>query len=104
MATEKYQCEERVYGARLETWQCQNRAVVQRNGKWFCRVHDQEYIAQKRRVQEEKWNRKWAEKRAMQEKRNILAEIGKGFDIALLRRNAQTIREFIETLKEAPNG
>jgi len=27
--------------------QCNNKAVVERDGKWYCKIHDPEYIKQK---------------------------------------------------------
>lgn len=35
-------CSVRVYGDRVRDWPCRLPGVVQRDGKWYCRVHDPE--------------------------------------------------------------
>lgn len=43
MGDQQY-CSATVYGPRVQSWGCQRRGVVQRNGKWFCRQHDPEAV------------------------------------------------------------
>lgn len=39
--------------------QCQKNAVVERNGKWYCKIHDPVYIKQKNDASMQKWEEKW---------------------------------------------
>lgn len=43
---------------------CNNKAKIYRNGKWYCGIHDPDKIAEKKRLQQEKWDKKWAESEA----------------------------------------
>lgn len=50
--------------------QCQKNAVVERNGKWYCKIHDPEYIKQKQNASMQKWQEEWKaeeHKRRMQQ-------------------------------------
>jgi len=47
MITKGEQCSETVWGERVQSWQCQKRAVVVRDGKPYCKIHDPEYIVRK---------------------------------------------------------
>jgi len=38
-------------------YQCTKKAVVERDGKWYCKIHDPEYIKQKDVEREEKRNK-----------------------------------------------
>lgn len=51
------QCHQRVWGERVDSWCCQKKAVVQRNGKNYCKIHDPEYIAAKDKARQEKWSK-----------------------------------------------
>jgi hypothetical protein len=59
-------CSERVMGegqwGAFHTHQCKNKAVVERDGKWYCRIHDPEYVKEKRQ-------KRFAEKDAQQKKK-----------------------------------
>ena len=54
--TTQQRCEERVsrQGDYWHTYQCSREAVVERNGKWYCKVHDPQYRAQKQKVRDAK--------------------------------------------------
>jgi len=41
------QCSEQVWYDAWHKKQCEKKAIVQRDGKWYCKVHDPEYIKQK---------------------------------------------------------
>ena len=55
-------CHTRIYGGRGFGWQCTKKVVVTRNGKRYCKIHDPEYIAEKRRKWQEKFDKEWAKK------------------------------------------
>ena len=56
-------CQETIYGERGFFHQCQNKPKVTRDGKLYCRIHDPEYITEKRQKDQAKWDKEWAEKR-----------------------------------------
>ena len=107
-AMAKQRCEERVYKGGFPNYQCQKLAVVQRGDKWFCRVHDPEYIAEKNAKKNAalyiKWDREKAETARQQRRVRIEALIYKDFDTAFLEKHAQAIRQFIESLNRPPTS
>ena len=58
--TDKIECSERVYPN--EQWgsfyphQCKKTAIVERNSKWYCKLHDPEYRKQKDAERSQKWD------------------------------------------------
>ena len=56
-------CSARVYGPRADSWGCMRKATVERNGKWYCKVHDPEYKAAK----ESAWEKKRREQDAQRD-------------------------------------
>ena len=48
-------CSKIVPGAGWYRHDCSRKATVERDGKWWCWQHDPEYVAEKRRKEEEKW-------------------------------------------------
>ena len=56
--TEKHQCSVKVWDDRSFSWQCLKPAKVERDGKWYCSIHDPEYIKAKNKAREEEWERK----------------------------------------------
>ncbi len=49
------QCSERVWFDSWRTSQCQRKATVERDGKWYCKIHDPEYIKAKHTKRETKY-------------------------------------------------
>ncbi len=69
--TEKKQCSEDVF-ERYWDHPCSKLAVIERDGAWYCKIHDPEYIKVKRakeeaayQVRSEESNRKWARAEAL---------------------------------------
>lgn len=56
-------CSQRVFD-RTFGYQCQKKAVIERDGKPYCKIHDPEYIKAKRDAQQAKFEAEWAEKEA----------------------------------------
>ena len=52
--TDKKQCSEKVWDG-WHHFPCQRPAKVERDGKWYCGIHDPEYIKAKNQAKEEKW-------------------------------------------------
>lgn len=36
------ECQARVFGERVHSWQCSRKGTVEREGKWYCKQHDPE--------------------------------------------------------------
>ena len=50
---EKAKCSEKVWhSGAFHPYQCQNKVVVEREGKPYCRIHDPEYIKEKQAKRE----------------------------------------------------
>ena len=52
-------CSERVFSndrADFGGHMCRNKASVLRDGKWYCKIHDPEYVNKKRAEQSRIWN------------------------------------------------
>ncbi|MFA4974910.1 MAG: hypothetical protein WC683_20090 [bacterium] len=45
--TDKPKCSERIFRDYTH-YPCQHPAVVERDGKWYCKIHDPEYVKAKR--------------------------------------------------------
>jgi len=101
--TEKHQCSENVFEVDGFDHQCQKTATVERNGKWYCTIHDPEYINAKREKRNAKWD---AERKARKERyalddaRNNATE---GLSLAELQSvtpgQIRALPELIEALK-----
>lgn len=96
------QCQYRVYGDRGQSWQCQKKAVVERDGKFYCKIHSPEYIAEKKR----KWNESYDRERAENEKRwhrkEVIREVCEPFTTEWLEANASVLKaskDMYEALK-----
>lgn len=56
-------CRETVRGRHFNC-RCNNRAKVERDGYWYCGVHDPVRLEEKRKAQEEKWRRESEQRQA----------------------------------------
>ncbi len=60
MAEQKRQCSANRHARdAYESWhtqKCENHAVVEREGKWYCRIHDSEYVKAKLAKLQAKWD------------------------------------------------
>lgn len=63
--TKEERCSEQVYEhtgfGRFH--QCERRAVVEREGKPYCKIHDPEYVKKKKLASQAKYDKKWASRR-----------------------------------------
>jgi len=80
--------------------QCRKKAVIERDGVWYCKIHDPEYIREKREKAQQEYERKIAGDRARYGRQWILQDIGEGFENEFLKSHTARIREYIESLKE----
>ena len=64
LKAEKHQCE----GIKRGTWhrhRCITNGSIERDGKWYCGIHDPVKIAEKRKRGKEKWDEEWTKARAV---------------------------------------
>ena len=43
--------------------QCHKKTIVEHDGKWYCKIHNPEYIKEKERIRTEKYQQKWDKRR-----------------------------------------
>ena len=84
-------------------YRCTKRAVVERNGKPYCKIHDPEYIKAKTKEKDAKWDREWTERKKGLERKSLIASIFKDIDTEMIEANKDKYREaprLYEALKE----
>lgn len=72
-----------------------NKPTVTRDSKLYCRIHDPEYIAEKRRKEQAKWEKEWAEKKKRWTLDDARAKTTEGLTLEELQ---QVTPEMIRTL------
>ena len=87
---EKKQCQAQVYGDRF-SHQCQKNAVAERDGKFYCMVHDPEYIKEKRRKWDEKFDKEYIESQERYHREEVIKRVCEPFTTEWLEANANFI-------------
>jgi len=96
----KQRCEARVcYDSWGHSHQCYKPAIIQQDGKWYCKIHDPEYIEQKKQERQRKWDAEWSEKQKQWHREEVIKSLTKGFSIETLSKHTANIREFIQSLE-----
>ena len=90
------QCSATIWGERVQSWQCQKKAVIERDGKLYCRIHDPEYIKAKQEKKQAEWDKELAERNQRWHRREVLNSIFKGVDTTTIEHN-------IKKYKAAPD-
>jgi hypothetical protein len=90
MTTEKHRCCGRTYKGFYGS-ACGRNAKVERNGKWYCGMHDPVAIAEKREARNKEFDLKWAAERAQEAKKEAEQKEKK--------RRADCFPELLEALK-----
>lgn len=75
-----------VYGDRGFGWQCNNKPVVTRDDKLYCRIHDPEYIKEKNTRQQAKWDKESAERHCCWELESARKQATEGLTLAELKK------------------
>ena len=87
------QCSKAVwYGSGFRSRPCSRMATVERNGKSYCKQHDPERVAAKRKERSEAWDRKWAEREQRQKEATQQQ--------AALERKAALVEELVAALRQ----
>lgn len=106
MYTKGEQCSAKVYdGSGFgRFYPCKNKAVIERNGMPYCKIHDPEYIEAKRRAREEKWEKEWAEKKSYMKLQNTAVRACKSINPNNPLAVAESISDLYEACKMAQEG
>ncbi len=81
------ECQTRVYGDRdVFGHQCNNKPVVTRDGKLYCKIHDPEYIKGKKAKWQVNFDRECAEKSTRWDLEHARSEATKGLTLQELNR------------------
>ena len=81
------QCSQRVSDSTgLYYHQCHKKAVVEREGRLYCKVHNPEYIKEKRRKEQEKYNKEQDERQEEYARHDALEKATEGLTTEELER------------------
>ena len=102
--TEGEQCSERVspndkWGA-FHSHPCSIKAVVERDGKPYCKIHDPEYVKAKREISQQKYEKEMNYRMAERIAGGACHKINPDNPLSV----AQSIEDMYEALKEVYNG
>lgn len=86
------------------THQCEKKAIVERGGKPYCKIHDPEYIKAKDDERRAKFDKEWAEEKAYRELQNTAIRACKSINPDNPLAVAQSITDLYEALKAMLEG
>lgn len=99
----KEQCSATIWGERVQSWHCQRKAVVIRDGKPYCKIHDPEYIKAKRKEREAKWEAEGVERDKAWHRKQLITDIFRDIDTTTIEQNISKYKsalDLYEALKE----
>jgi hypothetical protein len=79
--------------------QCNKMGIIKRDGKWYCKIHDPEYIKEKHLKLRDKWDKQYKISQLNFEREQVINTLTNGYSTELLKSNTIKIRGFIEALK-----
>ncbi len=86
---EKKRCSEIVFGANaFHQHACSNTGKIERDGKFYCGIHDPIAVTARMNARNKKWDREWAEEDAARERNKTLSpetarELIEAFEISI---------------------
>ena len=92
---EKQRCSVTILGERVLSWQCLKMAIVIRNGKAYCKIHDPEYIKAKDKERNAKWDKERAERYAKWDREELIEGIFEGIDTETIRVNIDKYKAIV---------
>lgn len=90
----KNRCEEMLF-RNWNRYQCRKTAKVQREGKWYCTIHDPIRIKEKSEQRDEKWNEEWRIKQEKQDYEDFAVQYCKSQELSL-----QQLKDLLDKLNE----
>jgi ferric-dicitrate binding protein FerR (iron transport regulator) len=96
----KKQCCKRVFprerwGA-FHEYNCTKPAIIERNGKWYCKIHDPEYVDAKNKEKHERWNAEAEAQREVWRRENAIRKACEGVDTDTLEKIS--VKELLEKI------
>lgn len=88
MATEKIQCCKKMWD-RIGSYPCSKPAKIERDGKWYCTVHDPERVKQKEAIRRAKWGVDEARSRLAAVKQRAAADVFKALYAEMIKIEAE---------------
>jgi hypothetical protein len=79
--------------------QCEKGAVVQRNGKWYCKIHDPEYIEKKQVEKGKRWDKEH-EQRMLERKAASACRAINPENPMAVAEGMKEVYEFLENMAE----
>ena len=92
MVEEKEQCQQVIYDDRGPDWLCTKKAIVERDGKFYCKIHDPEYIKEKHRKWQEKFDKEFAENTIRDHRKSVIRKVCEPFTTEWLEANAFVLK------------
>ena len=77
---------------------CRNPAKVERDGKFYCGMHDPDAIKGRREQRSVEAHEKWEVERERQRRQGLILTLTYGIRTKVFEQKAREIREFLETL------
>lgn len=78
--------------------QCHKKAVVERNGKPYCKIHDPEYMKAKSERINREYERRYEEQRKQFKRERLINEIFYDIDTDIIENNLETLKEIVSKL------
>ena len=82
----EHNCSARIYGQRGGDYPCQIKAKIERDGKWYCRIHDPAYIKEKKIKWQTDFDKKWVEEQKQYELIDAMQLATQGLTLGELRQ------------------
>ena len=90
-------CSEQVSSDAWHFHQCSRKVVVERDGKFYCKIHDPEYVKNKRDRKQKEYDDKWARRNKRFHRVQVMEEY---FAIV----STEKIEQMIKDRKRGKNG
>ena len=87
------QCSKRIFEDRGWNHLCEKKAVIERDGKLHCKIHDPEYIKEKNAKLQAKWDAKSAKNNERWHRESVINSIFVGIDTAFIEKNIDRYKE-----------
>ena len=94
-----HDCSVRVYNGTFTGHMCSRNAKVERDGAWYCGIHDPEYVAKKREYQQAKWEAEWNSKNVQWARADGLKALGE-LILTILKSEPNEPPEFLPSFVE----
>ncbi len=91
--TKGEQCSKMIFEGRGWNHLCNNKAIIERDGKLYCKIHDPEYVKEKNAKLQAKWNVASAKRDEHWHRESVINSIFVGIDTAFIEKNIDRYKE-----------